>query len=82
MLAAVTAHNGPAMVPASVPVLIKLYADRRLYQPHSGRYVTFDDLAARARAGTPIIVRDARSGADVTRLVLSASLLSSRPTEH
>ena len=65
------------MVPASDPVTIKLYAQRRFYQPRSGSYVTYDDVLAIARAGTPIVVEDAHTGADVTALVLS-----SHPTEH
>ena len=77
MLAAVTAHNGRPMVPASDPVTIKLYAQRRLYQPRSGRYVTFDDLIALKGAGVPIVVEDAHTGADLTALVFS-----SNQTEH
>lgn len=65
------------MVPASDPVTIKLYAQRRFYQPHSGSYVTYDDIVALARAGARIIVEDAHTGADVTALVFS-----SHPTEH
>jgi polyhydroxyalkanoate synthesis regulator protein len=70
MLAAVTAHNGPQMVPASDPVTVKLYAHRRLYEPRSGRYVTFDDLPALARGGA-LTVLDAGTGADITTFVLS-----------
>jgi polyhydroxyalkanoate synthesis regulator protein len=77
MLAAVTAHNGRPMVPASDPVTIKLYAQRRFFQPRSGSYVTYDDIVALAREGVRITVTDAHTGADVTALVLS-----SHPTEH
>ena len=65
------------MVPPSDPVTIKLYAQRRFYQPRSGSYVTYDDIVALARDGVRIIVEDAHTGADVTTLVLS-----SHPTEH
>ena len=65
------------MVPASDPVTIKLYAQRRFFQPRSGSYVTYDDIVALARDGVRIIVEDAHTGADVTALVLS-----SHPTEH
>ena len=77
MLAAVTAHNGRPMVPGSDPVEIKLYAQRRFYQPRSGSYVTFEDLVALARSGRRILVEDAYTGADVTAFVLS-----SNQTEH
>ena len=65
------------MVPASDPVTIKLYAQRRFYQPRSGSYVTYDDVVALARGGVRVIVEEAHTGADVTALVLS-----SHPTEH
>jgi hypothetical protein len=74
MLTAVTAHNGPAMVPASDPVTIKLSAYRRLLEPRSGRYVTFDELGALSRRGT-VAARNAGAGA--TRLILSHP-----PTEY
>ena len=64
------------MVPASDPVTIKLYAQRRFFQPRSGSYVTYDDVVALARDGVRITVTDAHSGAVVTALVLS-----SHPTE-
>ena len=65
------------MVPASDPVTIKLYAQRRFYRPRSGSYLTFDDVVALARGGTRIVVEDAHTGADLTALVLA-----SHPTEH
>jgi polyhydroxyalkanoate synthesis regulator protein len=65
------------MVPAREPVTIKLYANRRLFEPMLGRYVTFDELVALARGGVDITVRDAGTGADITDFILSRS-----PTEH
>ena len=65
------------MVPASDPVTIKLYAQRRFYQPRSGSYLTFDDVVALARDGVRFTVEDAHTGADLTALVLS-----SNQTEH
>jgi polyhydroxyalkanoate synthesis regulator protein len=65
------------MVPAREPVTIKLYANRRLFEPTRGRYVAFDELAALARGGAYVVVRDAQTGADITDFILSRS-----PTEH
>jgi polyhydroxyalkanoate synthesis regulator protein len=65
------------MVPAPEPITIKLYDNRRLFEPARGRYVTADELAALAREGRAISVRDARSGIDITDLILSRS-----PTGH
>ena len=65
------------MVPASDPVTIRLYANRRLYEPRSGRYVTRDELMALARDGADVRVLDAGTDVDIT-----SSILSHRPTEH
>ena len=65
------------MPPARETVSVKLYGNRRLFEPAHGRYVTRDELIARAAAGARITVRDARSGADITDFLLSPS-----PTEH
>ena len=70
------------MVPPGEPVTIKLYGNRRLYEPGTARYVTLSDLQARMRDGMAVIVRDAATGADITDLVLSPHRLSPRRTEH
>jgi hypothetical protein len=43
MLAAVTAHNGLPMVPASDPVTIRVCAPPRIFQPRIGSYAVFHD---------------------------------------
>jgi hypothetical protein len=43
MLAAVTAHNGLPMVPASDPVTIRVCAPPRFFQPRIGSYAAVDD---------------------------------------
>ncbi|MCW5697537.1 MAG: polyhydroxyalkanoate synthesis repressor PhaR [Bauldia sp.] len=53
------------------PVAIKKYANRRLYNTGRSAYVTLDDLAEMIRAGDDFVVRDARSGEDITRSVLT-----------
>ena len=70
------------MVPPGEPVTIKLYGNRRLYQPGTARYVTLSDLQAHMRDGTMVTVHDAATGADITDLVLSPHRLSPRRTEH
>src|SRR5215831_7136318 len=52
-------------------VVIKKYANRRLYDTSSGRYVNLDDLAALIRKGEEIQVVDAKTGEDLTRVVLT-----------
>ncbi len=52
-------------------VVIKKYANRRLYNTAKSSYVTLDDLAVMVRAGDDFIVKDAKSGEDITRSVLA-----------
>jgi len=56
---------------ASDPIIIKKYANRRLYNTQSSSYVTLEHLAQMVREGTDFEVRDARSGEDITRSVLA-----------
>lgn len=53
------------------PIVIKKYANRRLYNTHKSSYVTLDDLAGMVRAGLEFVVKDAKSGEDITRSVLA-----------
>ena len=52
-------------------VIIKKYANRRLYDTSAGRYVNLEDLAARIRKGEEIQVLDVASGEDLTRVILT-----------
>lgn len=51
-------------------IVIKKYANRRLYNTASSSYVTLDDLAAMVRRGDEFVVQDAKTGEDITRGVL------------
>jgi polyhydroxyalkanoate synthesis repressor PhaR len=53
------------------PVVVKKYANRRLYNTESSSYVTLEDLAAMVRQGRDFVVFDAKSGEDITRGVLT-----------
>jgi polyhydroxyalkanoate synthesis repressor PhaR len=53
------------------PVVVKKYANRRLYNTESSSYVTLEDLAGMVRLGRDFIVFDAKSGEDITRSVLT-----------
>lgn len=53
------------------PVVIKKYANRRLYNTESSSYVTLDHLSQMVRQGTSLEVQDARTGEDITRSVLT-----------
>ena len=52
-------------------VIIKKYANRRLYNTHTSSYVTLDHLCEMVKAGVEFEVRDARTGEDITRSVLT-----------
>jgi len=53
------------------PVIVKKYANRRLYNTDSSTYVTLEDLAEMVKAGTVFVVNDAKTGEDITRSVLT-----------
>jgi polyhydroxyalkanoate synthesis repressor PhaR len=57
------------MKPASV--LIKKYANRRLYDSSSSQYVNLDDIAGLIREGRQVQVVDAKTGHDLTRVTLT-----------
>ena len=52
-------------------IVIKKYANRRLYNTAKSSYVTLDDLAEMVREGQDFGVFDAKSGEDITRSVLT-----------
>ena len=57
--------------PAPSTVVIKKYANRRLYNTSTSTYVTLDDLADMVKQGTDFAVYDAKTGEDITRSVLT-----------
>ena len=52
-------------------VLIRKYSDRRLYDTSASRYVKLEDVARMVRDGIDVRVVDARSGKDLTDVVLT-----------
>lgn len=52
-------------------IVIKKYANRRLYNTASSSYVTLDFLAEMVKEGDDFVVYDAKSGEDITRSVLT-----------
>ena len=57
--------------PPQPTVVIKKYANRRLYNTEASSYVTLEDLANMVRQGRNFVVYDAKSGDDITRGVLT-----------
>jgi polyhydroxyalkanoate synthesis repressor PhaR len=52
-------------------IVIKKYANRRLYDTSASAYVTLEHLSELTRQGKDFIVQDAKSGEDLTRAVLA-----------
>ena len=59
------------MAKSDDPVIIKKYANRRLYNTGTSTYVTLEDLAAMVKAGEDFVVYDAKTSEDITRTVLT-----------
>ena len=55
----------------SRPVIIKKYANRRLYNTDTSTYVTLEDLAEMVRSERDFVVYDAKTGEDLTHSVLT-----------
>ena len=70
--------NGPVMLnkadaPTAKkdPVVVKKYANRRLYNTETSTYVTLEDLAQMVRSERDFVVFDAKTGDDLTHAVLT-----------
>lgn len=56
-------------------IIIKKYANRRLYNTDSSSYITLDHLAEMTRSGVEFQVIDAKSGADITHQILTQIIM-------
>lgn len=63
--------NDPAQPSPLKPVVVKKYANRRLYNTESSSYITLENLAEMVRQGRDFIVYDAKTNEDITRSVLT-----------
>ena len=59
----------------SAQVVIKKYANRRLYNTATSAYVTLEDLAQMVREGVEFVVYDAKTNDDLTRSILLQIIL-------
>jgi polyhydroxyalkanoate synthesis repressor PhaR len=67
---------GPAVTTTPERHLIKKYANRKLYDTRTSRYITLDGIAELVRQGHEIKVVDRANGTDLTQLTLSQVVLS------
>jgi polyhydroxyalkanoate synthesis repressor PhaR len=56
-------------------VVVKKYENRRLYDTAASRYVNLEDVARMVREGVEVQVVDARSGEDLTRVILTQVIM-------
>jgi polyhydroxyalkanoate synthesis regulator protein len=61
-------------------VVIKKYANRRLYNTETSTYVTLDDLATMVRNDKDFVVYDAKTGDDLTHSAKAARRCSPSPS--
>jgi len=61
--------------PGPDPIIIKKYANRRLYKTKSSSYITLDDLSRMTREGQDFQVLDAKTGADITHAILTQIIM-------
>ena len=57
--------------PEAYRVVIKKYANRRLYNTRSSAYVTLENLSEMVKDGVDFVVYDAKTNDDITRSVLT-----------
>jgi polyhydroxyalkanoate synthesis repressor PhaR len=68
---------------SSDTVIIKKYANRRLYNTRSSSYITLDHLAKMTRDNVDYKVLDAKSGADITHQILTQIIMEEESSgEH
>ena len=64
------------------PVIVKKYANRRLYNTESSSYVTLETLAEMVRKNRDFVVYDAKTGEDITRSVLTQIIVEEEGKGH
>ncbi|MBI3435772.1 MAG: polyhydroxyalkanoate synthesis repressor PhaR [Proteobacteria bacterium] len=69
------------MAQSAEPIVIKKYANRRLYNTGTSTYVTLEDLATMVKKGEDFVVYDAKSGDDITRPVLTQIIVEQEGKE-
>jgi polyhydroxyalkanoate synthesis repressor PhaR len=60
-------------------VTIIRYPNRRLYDKSQGKYITLQDIEETVRHGHTVVVRDSKTGADLTSSLLTQIILERHP---
>lgn len=64
------------------PVIIKKYANRRLYNTETSTYITLDDVRVLVKKGEEFLVQDAKTGEDLTRQILTQIIFEQELNGH
>jgi polyhydroxyalkanoate synthesis repressor PhaR len=73
--------NAESTAPKKDAVVIKKYANRRLYNTETSTYVTLEDLAKMVRGDRDFVVYDAKNGDDLTHTVLTQIIVEQEGRE-
>ena len=65
-----------------MPILIKRYANRKLYNTQSSRYITLKGIASLLEDGEEVRVIDNETGEDITSVALSQILVDETRSNH
>ena len=74
-------NNAEPQATKKEAVVIKKYANRRLYNTETSTYVTLDDLGKMVRGDRDFVVYDAKNGDDLTHAVLTQIIVEQEGRE-
>jgi polyhydroxyalkanoate synthesis repressor PhaR len=74
-------NTAESALPKKDAVVIKKYANRRLYNTETSTYVTLEDLAKMVRSDRDFVVYDAKNGDDLTHAVLTQIIVEQEGRE-
>ena len=77
-----SADGRPEATRAGERVVIKKYANRRLYNTGSSSYVTLDHLSDMVKDGVDFVVYDAKTNDDITRQVLTQIIFEAENSDQ
>jgi polyhydroxyalkanoate synthesis repressor PhaR len=74
-------NSAEVQAPKREAVVVKKYANRRLYNTETSTYVTLQDLAKMVRGDRDFVVYDAKNGDDLTHAVLTQIIVEQESRE-
>jgi polyhydroxyalkanoate synthesis repressor PhaR len=74
-------NSAEVQAPKREAVVVKKYANRRLYNTETSTYVTLEDLAKMVRGDRDFVVYDAKNGDDLTHAVLTQIIVEQESRE-